>query len=113
MFCGFNQANQLCTFDGETLTSEFITKEFQYESGKVTRLQKIAPIITGNSKLQIGIREKLSEKVEFQPELTQNSAGYFVMRSTSPFHRLKLITQGEFDEANGLQILEATIQGNR
>lgn len=113
LFCGFNENNQLCTFDGETLTAEFITKEFQYERGKVTRLQKIAPIITGDSKLQVGIRDKLNEEVTFQPDITQNSAGYFATISTAAFHRLKLITQGEFKEANGLQILEATIQGNR
>ena len=113
LFCAFNKTNNLCTFEGSTLPAEFTTAEFQYERGQVTKLQKIASILTGQSKMQIGIRDKLSDNVTWETEITANDSGYFMTLATAPFHRVKVTSIGDFGEASGVQILEATPQGVR
>jgi hypothetical protein len=114
----FNIDNELTTLTGAALEATIETGEIEINPGRATRLREVKPLIEGATSagavtVQIGVRDDGSDTVTWGGVLSNNNAGNFPCRTNANYHRMRVVIDGGFDFAQGIEMLEQTPGGKR
>jgi hypothetical protein len=115
LLSGFNSDNYLVNFSGDAVDATIETPEFQLFDGNRGNLTAVRPIIEGEATvtLQVGTRNLQSEDVTWSAVKSLNSGGEIPCRENARYHRLRILTTGNFDNAMGFEIVKSTKSGRR
>jgi hypothetical protein len=115
LLSGFDSSNRQVNFTGTAKDATIETQEVELNPNQRTNIQEIRPFIEGFTTLtiQIGGRNSLTDSVTWGPAISANNAGNFPCRSNYRYHRMRVNLSGNFDHAQGLNIVKTSIRGTR
>lgn len=115
LFSGFNTDHKQVNFTGDAQTALIETQEVELTPNMRTNIQEIRPFVEGFTTItiQIGTRNSLADSVVWGQEITANSAGNFPCRANARYHRMRLNISGNFEHAQGLNIVKSSVRGAR
>lgn len=102
---GFNGEHKFGYFDGDPLTAEFETGEFQPIENRHSLIQEVRPIIEGGTvTIQMGVRDNLvDDDVEYGLESSISDFGTAEVDSSARYHRIKVSIADGFKNAAALE----------
>lgn len=112
-FAAFDPAFGSGFFAGPAKTAVIDTKEFEFNSGRMTRLTAFRPVVNGGrSTAQMATRNTQSDPVEFgtvasqgvSGDLVESRSGRFTLRANGRYHRARLTILDEWQDAIGIQV---------
>ena len=95
------------TFNGTSLNAELETKELADPNGNTMVLTGVRPLVDGSSAtvtVQSGTRNNQNENFSFGLAQAQNTLGKMSFRNKARYHRIRVNTSGEFNDAFGVDI---------
>jgi hypothetical protein len=110
---GINSDFELVQFVGTAFDATIDTQEIQIYENNRAMVTNVRPIIDGSASVAVyvGTRDNLSESVSFSTPKTPNAAGDFPTRENARYHRFRVTTSGNFNHAQGIDIIEASNEG--
>lgn len=112
----FDEDLYLNLLNGSPLDATIVTGEGWLQEPNRTYVTLVRPHIernTGAVTVQIGCRNLESENVSFGAAATLNSAGYAPVRANARLLRARFNISGDFDDAQGFDIITTTSSGRR
>lgn len=115
LLSGFDSAHKQVNFTGAALTALLETKEAQIFEGQRAKITRLRPVIDGSGTItiQLGTRNLLSESVTYGSAISVDSTGNCPLRSNARYHRARVNIAGGFNDAMGVDVLEAVPAGKR
>lgn len=105
IFGAFGSNQKLATFEGTAMPAELITSEVQISPFQRTLMSAVRPLVSkGSSTVQIGTRDTQSASVVWSMATVQNVVGECPIMSNARYHRVKVVTSGDFDDAIGADV---------
>ena len=111
----FDTSHKMGTFDGASLSAELETKEIADPSGNTLVLTGVRPLVDGANAVvtvQSGTRTNQNENFTYGLAQAQNTLGKMSFRNKARYHRIRVNTSGEFNDAFGVDI-DVTLGGKR
>ena len=111
----FDTSHKMGTFNGSSLNAELETKEIADPSGNTLVLTGVRPLVDGASAtvtVQSGTRTKQNENYQYGLSQAQNTLGKMSFRNKARYHRIRVNTTGEFNDAFGVDI-DVSLGGKR
>ena len=111
----FDTSHKMGTFDGSSLSAELETKEIADPSGNTLLLTGVRPLVDGSSAtvtVQSGTRTNQNENFTYGLAQAQNTLGKMSFRNKARYHRIRVNTTGEFNDAFGVDI-DVSLGGKR
>lgn len=110
----FDTSNQQALFTGTAMASVIETGETQFNEGGRAELSELTPLVDGGSHtVQIGTRETQAGTVSWGSAVTETSDGKCHVRSNSRYHRIRVNTTGDFNDAIGVEVNKVYPVGER
>ena len=103
----FDTSHKMGTFNGTSLNAELETKELADPNGNTMVLTGVRPLVDGSSAtvtVQSGTRNNQNENFSFGLAQAQNTLGKMSFRNKARYHRIRVNTSGEFNDAFGVDI---------
>ena len=105
IFGAFGSDDKLSTFEGTAMSAELITSEVQISPFQRTLISAVRPLVSkGASTVQIGTRDTQSASIVWSVTTVQNVVGECPIMSNARYHRIKVNTVGDFDDAIGADV---------
>lgn len=108
----FDTDHKASTFSGAALGAVLETKEFGRDDRRRTVLKTVRPLVDGASTtvtVQSGTRNQQNANYSYSLAKSENALGEYNFRSNARYHRLRVNTSGNFNDAFGVDIdLEAS-----
>ena len=111
----FGTDHKMGTFNGSSLNAELETKEIADPSGNTLVLTGVRPLVDGASAtvtVQSGTRTNQNENYQYGLSQAQNTLGKMSFRNKARYHRIRVNTTGEFNDAFGVDI-DVSLGGKR
>jgi hypothetical protein len=111
----FDNNHTMVNFNGSATTALLETGEKQITPAQLTEVLRVRPVISGSGTvtLNIGTRNLQSDSVTYTSNLSPNSVGDVECRANARFHRVRANISGGFNNAQGIQLIEASASGRR
>ncbi len=106
----FNSTNKLSFFSGSTLPATL--KTAQAGGGIKTQIQRVRPILHGDCVISLDSRDDRSEAATESLPQSLDASRKANFRDNSRFHRVKMVTSGDYTHAQGVDI-ESVARGSR
>lgn len=103
----YDTADKKGTFDGAALAASLETAEAQFNPGKRSFVSGVRPLIDGDAvpTIQLGTRNLLSDSVTWGSAISVNAVtGMSNFTDDHRYHRIRMNTTGEFNDAIGLDV---------
>lgn len=101
----YNTSHKLGTFSGAALSATVDTGEFQLSPGKTSHVMFARPLVDANAaSVSVGVRSLQSAGHSFGDTVAPNADGRCFTRSHGRYHRFRLLTEGEFDFIQGVEV---------
>lgn len=116
LFGVFGSNNKLQVLNGVALDATIETGEVQLYPGERANVTEVRPYIDGASAtvtMQIGTRNTLADNVSWSSAVSLNDSGYAPVRSNARYHRLRVNISGNFNAAQGVDVLSSSQAGRR
>lgn len=116
LFSGFDPNHKQVNFTGSAMSATIETPEFQVFDGSRAEINLVRPLIDGltsTTTVQVGTRNIMSESVTYGTSAALNSNGDCEVRSEARYHRVRVNIANDFDQAEGIEIVEAAQTGIR
>jgi hypothetical protein len=115
LLSGFNTDHKMVNFSGSALTAQLETMEAQVFPNMRAYITRVRPIVDGSGTVtvQMGTRNVHSESVTYGSATSLVSNGDCPVRSNARYHRIRVNISGGFNDAQGVEVLEATPLGKR
>ncbi len=113
---GFNNAHKQINFTGAAMDALLETTEAQIFPGHRSDVTLVRPVVDGASatvSVQMGTRNTQNSSVSYGMSVSSNSTGDCPVRSNARFHRVRVNISGEFDHAEGVDVLSFAKAGRR
>jgi hypothetical protein len=112
---GFDSNHKQINFTGAAMDAVIETQEFQVFPGNRAEVSVVRPIVDGSGTvtMQMGTRDIHSESVTYDSVSAVDSIGECQMRSNARYHRARVNITGGFNDAQGIEIIEAAKAGRR
>ena len=98
----FDTDNKLAFFSGATLPATLETGEISTDS-YLTSLKSVRPVIDGLCTVTIATRDSLLDSPSVALPVTLDSTQKANIRTHARYHRIKIITSGDFTHAQGVE----------
>lgn len=113
-FAAFNSSHQYATFTGTALTatvetsetdlSLFIKDKSGSSDGRMMHVTEVRPIIAGGTHtVSVGTRNTQNETVSYSAASSENTSGFYPIRTNSRYQRFKVDISGGFTDAVAAQ----------
>ncbi len=110
----FNSDHKLGHFTGTAMDGVIETAEFQPVDGQRTEITRITPLVDGGTHtVQMGTRETQAGTISWGNAVSENDSGECPTRSNSRYHRIRVNTSGDFNDAMGVKVNEFVPVGAR
>lgn len=104
-FGAYSSAHTLSQWSGPALTAEFETGDQEHAPGQRAFVSEIRPLVTGGeASVQIAALGKRADAVRFGRSLRMQDDGVCYARSDGRYHRYRVIVEGGFTDAVGLDV---------
>ena len=100
-------------FTGATKAATVETAEFQPVEGQQSHLSRIRALTDSTVTAQIGTRNAQSDSVTWSATYSAETNGDIPTREKSRYHRIRLVTSGDYDDIQGAEIMKAMPAGGR
>ena len=103
----FGTDHKMATFSGTALSAQVETAEFGNAQGNTILLKSVRPLVDGANStvtVQVGTRMNLNENYSYTLAQSANDLGEMNFREQARFHRVRVNTTGNFDDAFGVDI---------
>lgn len=115
----FDKDNKSGFFSGTAMPATLETKELELSDGRTTHLNAFRPVIDEGPSggvtvtAQVGQRNNQGAVPSFGSVLSESSSGRFTTRANARYHRIRILTSGDFAQAIGVQVDKAFPGGRR
>jgi hypothetical protein len=112
---GFNNAHKQINFTGTAMDAVLETMELQAFPGNRANVSLIRPVVDGSATVtvQMGTRDTQGDSVSYANAVSVNQTGDCPVRSNARYHRVRVNISGDFNHAEGVDILRVTKAGQR
>lgn len=113
---GFNSSHKMVNYTGTALDATIETGEATLHENHRTQVTKVRPVVDGTSAtvtVQLGTRNALSESVTWDSSVSLNSTGDAPVRTNARFHRARVNISGDFNFAQGIEVVDFRKAGVR
>lgn len=112
---GFDLSHRMVNFNGDPLDATIETGEFTLHENARSQVTLVRPVVDGSATVtvQMGTRDKLSDSVSYDSVTTLNNAGDAPVRTNARFHRARVNVSGDFNHAQGIEVVKYTKAGIR
>jgi predicted nuclease of predicted toxin-antitoxin system len=112
---GVNSTNEMVNFEGTAIAATIETQEMQIFENSNAVVTNVRPIIDGSASVgvYVGTRNNLNEAVTWSALKVANAAGLYPTRERARYHRFRITTDGDFNHAQGIEVVNATKEGIR
>ena len=112
---GFNTDHKQINFSGTAKDATVETAEIQLFPNYRANIKNTRPLVDGSATVtvQIGARDLLSDSVSYGAAASVNASGFAPVRSNARYHRVRVNTIGDFNDAQGVEIVDASREGIR
>lgn len=100
-------------FTGATKSATMETAEFQPVEGQQSHLSRIRALTDAVSTAQIGVRNTQTGAPVWSSVYSAEPNGDIPVREKARYHRIRLITTGDYDDIQGAEIMKALPAGGR
>lgn len=115
LLSGFNTDHKQINFSGTAKDATIETAEMQLFPNYRANVKNTRPMIDGSATvtIQMGARNLLSESASYGAAASVNASGFAPVRSNARYHRVRVNTSGDFNDAQGVEIVDASREGIR
>jgi hypothetical protein len=112
---GFNSSHKMVNFTGSALDAVLDTGDFQINEGYRSQVNLMRPVVDGSGTVtvQVGTRNLLSSSISWGSALSVNSIGDVPAKAEARYHRLRTNITGGFNDAQGIEVVDAQKTGAR
>ena len=112
-FMVINSDWKICLLTGDTIAATVDTREAQPLEGRRACVDRVRPIVDGSATVQVGTRTSLSDAVTWSSAYSAESNGDIPVRENDRFMRFRIITSGDYNHIQGVELLEIADAGTR